>query len=359
MRSLLLLAFILSMSTTTSRAHAADYDPTLRPFWDLLHEPAVIEELRLKPDQRQSYRSLLDELDLRFFPLHNKQRQEAIEGLSQIVAEARTRMKEILEPSQRERLTGLLLWRVGTSALFDEKVAPRMRLTDSQRDRIQTIQAETLANVADLEQQANDGKPRAPLEKRFVDLKTSEQKQILALLRPEQRTTWKELHGRSFDLKQLGRPIFKAPALVNTGEWINSGPISPEHLHGKVVVVHFYAFGCINCIHNFPAYRDWQERYKHSDVVIVGIHTPETAAERKVESVRDEAAEQKLGFPIVVDGRNENWDAWGNSIWPSVYLIDKQGYLRHWWHGELNWQGATGEASMRGWIDELLAEPAA
>lgn len=61
-------------------------------------------------------------------------------------------------------------------------------------------------------------------------------------------------------------------------------------------------------------------------------------------------------FPIAVDGQRKNWQAWGNNMWPSVYLIDKQGFVRHWWYGELNWEVGDGEKYMRERIEELLAE---
>lgn len=86
------------------------------------------------------------------------------------------------------------------------------------------------------------------------------------------------------------------------------------------------------------------------------MHTPETSRERQIENVRSAAAKSGLKFPILIDNKNENWSAWGNSMWPSVYLIDKQGYVRAWWIGELNWKGAQGEKIMRERIEELLAE---
>jgi peroxiredoxin len=90
--------------------------------------------------------------------------------------------------------------------------------------------------------------------------------------------------------------------------------------------------------------------------VVIGVHTPETAGERQVERVREKVEEYKLDFPVVVDNDNAIWNAWGNSIWPSVYLIDKQGRLRYWWYGELNWQEAGGQKIMAQHIEELLAE---
>jgi peroxiredoxin len=91
---------------------------------------------------------------------------------------------------------------------------------------------------------------------------------------------------------------------------------------------------------------------------VLGIHTAETAAERDPANVRKAALEAGLTFPILVDQDKLNWDAWGNSMWPSVYLIDKQGYVRYWWYGELNWKGAEGERRLRKRIEELLDESA-
>ena len=91
-------------------------------------------------------------------------------------------------------------------------------------------------------------------------------------------------------------------------------------------------------------------------VVILGIHTPETSAEREVAAVRQKAAQEKFAFPICIDSKNENWNAWGNATWPSVYLVDKRGYVRAFWPGELRWQGATGDELLAKKIDALLAE---
>jgi len=75
--------------------------------------------------------------------------------------------------------------------------------------------------------------------------------------------------------------------------------------------------------------------------------------------VKTKADSAECEFPVLIDGTKANWNAWGNSMWPSVYLVDKRGYLRHFWPGELKWRGATGDQWMRERIEELLAEPAA
>ena len=89
---------------------------------------------------------------------------------------------------------------------------------------------------------------------------------------------------------------------------------------------------------------------------IIGIHTPETETERNVETLQEKIDEAGFLFPVLVDNDKKLWNAWGNSMWPSVYLIDKQGYLRYWWYGELDWKGAGGQEIMARKIEELLDE---
>ena len=326
------------------------------PYWILLHEPSVVQELKLTATQRKSYQTLLDDLDLRFFPLRNKPQKEALAGASEIVAEAREKLKTLLQPAQARRLSEILLRKIGTPALLRDDVASRLQYTDSQRKLLNEIIDETRTAVSALEKELGEGKPREPLEKKFSELKNDEHQRIQDALKPEQRTAWRDSLGATFDLSKLGQPAFKVPELVDTGEWINSKPLKLEEVRGKVVVLHFYASGCINCIHNYPSYLEWHERYQGKAVTLLGIHTPETASEREPANVRQKAAEAKFAFPVLIDGKNENWNAWGNSMWPSVYVIDKRGYLRHFWPGELKWQGNDGEKYLRERIEQLLAE---
>lgn len=348
--------FLLFMEVGT--AWAIDPYAGNDPWWVLIHEPAVIAELKLSPAQRPAFRKLTDELDQRFFPLRNQPREQAVAGMTKILADAQQQVQALLQPEQRQRLTEILLWRLGSAALLRDEVATRLHFTPTQRRQIERITAETQIAVSAVEKEASEGMSREPLEKKFIELKTDEQQQLLQLLKPAQRAGWKELLGPAFDLKKLGHPAFKAPELVDSQEWINAkSPLKLAQLQGKVVVVHFYASGCINCIHNYPWYRQWHDTFEGQDVQLIGIHTPETEGERDSTSVRRKAAAEKFAFPIMIDGKSENWNAWGNSMWPTVYLIDKRGYLREFWPGELKWQGNDGEKYMRGRIEQLLAEP--
>jgi peroxiredoxin len=140
-------------------------------------------------------------------------------------------------------------------------------------------------------------------------------------------------------------------------EWINSKPLKLSELRGQVVVLHFWTFGCINCRHNYPSLKTWQEKFSKKGVTIIGVHTPETTRESEIENVRASAEENGLKYPIVFDKDASTWKTWNNRYWPSTYLIDKTGFVRYRWDGEFNWKNSMGEAIMRKKIEQLLAEP--
>src|SRR5207244_5896329 len=100
----------------------------------------------------------------------------------------------------------------------------------------------------------------------------------------------------------------------------------------------------------------WHKDFSNKGLVILGVHTPETDGEKKIDSVRQKVKDHKIEYPVAVDGGLRTWKAWGNQFWPSVYLIDKQGYVRYRWDGELNWKDTKGEKLMRDRIEKLLAE---
>jgi thiol-disulfide isomerase/thioredoxin len=151
------------------------------------------------------------------------------------------------------------------------------------------------------------------------------------------------------------RPV-AAPEFPRGTSWVQGKPQTMASLRGKVVIVHFWTFGCENCMNNYPAYKAWQQKYAGKDVVIIGIHTPETAFESHFIRVRDNARKNGLKFAIVLDNKKILWKAWNNRYWPTVYLIDKKGLIRSRWEGELDSEKTKGEPLMREKIDELLAE---
>jgi len=125
---------------------------------------------------------------------------------------------------------------------------------------------------------------------------------------------------------------------------------------GKVTIVHFWTYGCINCRRNLPIYDRWQKRYAARGVMVIGIHTPETEAEGKPANVAKRVKELGITYPVLLDPKRANWSRWPQHIWPSIYLVDKKGLVKYVWEGELEYRGAGGEAKMTRLIETLLRE---
>lgn len=147
----------------------------------------------------------------------------------------------------------------------------------------------------------------------------------------------------------------KAPEFSGK-QWLNSEPLSLAARAGKVTVVHFWTFGCINCKHNLPSYENWRKQLSGRDVAIIGIHTPEFEHEKDAANVKNKVAQLRITWPVLLDPLMENWRRWEQQYWPCVYLVDKKGRVRYRWDGELEYGGANGERIMLGLIEKLLAE---
>lgn len=126
-----------------------------------------------------------------------------------------------------------------------------------------------------------------------------------------------------------------APELSGLENWINSDPIlSMDDLRGKVVLVDFWTYSCINCIRTLPYLQAWHERYEDDGLVILGVHAPEFQFERKVENVQEAVDEFGLTYPVVQDNEFSLWRAYENRYWPAKYLIDQEGNIRYEHFGE-------------------------
>lgn len=142
-----------------------------------------------------------------------------------------------------------------------------------------------------------------------------------------------------------------------TEDWLNTGGKRLEFERGRVYVVEFWTFGCINCLRNLPAYGRWQQRFAKQKLTIIGVHTPETEEEKNADNVREKVRKLGITYPVLLDQDQVNWQRWQQQIWPAVYLVDKRGHVRFRWLGELEWERAGGEAKMARSIERLLAEP--
>ena len=100
------------------------------------------------------------------------------------------------------------------------------------------------------------------------------------------------------------------------------------------------------------------QQFDADTFAIVGIHRPESAREHDIDKVKEKAVQAHMDYPIAIDNQSRAWHAWGNHDWPTTYLIDKNGYVRYWWYGELNWKNNGSEKHLRERIQALMREPA-
>lgn len=141
----------------------------------------------------------------------------------------------------------------------------------------------------------------------------------------------KDSHGAQKELPMY----FAAPEFIGLTDWINSPAIkSIRDLKGKVVLVDFWTFGCINCIHTLPYVQRWYEKYKGEGLVVLGIHAPEFSFERQLDNVMGAVKKYGLTYPVAIDNGFNYWRAYHNRYWPAFFLIDKNGVVRYKHFGE-------------------------
>jgi cytochrome c biogenesis protein CcdA/thiol-disulfide isomerase/thioredoxin len=124
------------------------------------------------------------------------------------------------------------------------------------------------------------------------------------------------------------------PSLSGAVEWLNSRPLTADDLKGKVVLVDFWTYSCINCLRALPYVRAWAEKYRDHGLVVIGVHAPEFAFERNVDNVKKAIATLKIGYPVAIDNEYKIWRAFENEYWPAHYFIDASGMIRHHHFGE-------------------------
>jgi cytochrome c biogenesis protein CcdA/thiol-disulfide isomerase/thioredoxin len=143
------------------------------------------------------------------------------------------------------------------------------------------------------------------------------------------------LRGPARFAAHSGLPVLgPAPDFTRVTHWLNSGPLTMRQLRGKVVLIDFWTYTCINCLRTLPYVRAWDEHYRDRGLVIVGVHTPEFGFEKDTANVRDAIARNRLRYPVAQDNDYGTWNAWGNQYWPAKYLIDTSGRVRYAHFGE-------------------------
>ncbi|WP_326466383.1 cytochrome c biogenesis protein/redoxin [Enterobacter wuhouensis] len=131
-------------------------------------------------------------------------------------------------------------------------------------------------------------------------------------------------------------PRSQLPSLSGGTGWINGDPVTSESLRGKVVLIDFWTWDCINCQHTLPHVREWANKYQPQGLVVIGVHTPEYPWEKPISSVKNAVNKWQLPYRVVTDNNYRIWNAFGNQYWPAHYFFDAKGQLRYTSFGEGN-----------------------
>jgi len=308
----------------------------------------------MTPAQINDVERAINAVELPLWRLRDLPQQKRNDQAGLLISQLKNELLKILTPQQTERLNQLILQAIGIASVLEPEVASRLSLSDEQVNKLSIFLNASYDKMANL--QRNTAMYSESSRVAYVrKLKQENEKKVFSVLNNSQRITLQKLMGHPFDLSRVRTIACKAPEFeVDT--WINNPKMTLPELTGKVTVVHFYAFGCGNCIRTLPYYNKWRNHFPSSTFQIVGIHRPETRQERDIDKVNKKAAEAAIEYPVAIDNESLVWNSWANHIWPSIYLIDKNGYVRYWWYGELNWQGAESEKYLRSKIQELIDE---
>ncbi len=171
------------------------------------------------------------------------------------------------------------------------------------------------------------------VEKDFLNIKVLEEKLV-----PNTNDSTK-MNDNSVDTKQrFNVTAYNAPELKNIAAWINSDPQTITSLKGKVVLIDFWTYSCINCLRTQPYLNAWYDKYKDDGFVILGVHAPEFAFEKVTSNVQKAVVDAGIQYPVALDNNFSTWNAYDNRYWPAKYLIDKDGQVRYTHFGEGDYQ---------------------
>ncbi|MCP4258409.1 MAG: redoxin domain-containing protein [Planctomycetes bacterium] len=354
-----MIFYLLLIQITASGAQAQSCSdmkiPVPHPITSLLRSTVVHRELGLSATEIKDVEKVVSEFDLPLWRLRDLPPQKCNKSATQHIDQLRTKLAQTLSKRQIKRLDQLEWQARGIEIILEPQNAIKLSLSPEQDNRIRMLLSTLQSEIISLKN--NTAISTESLRVAYIQkLQAEIQSNIVTVLNSYQQNILTTLMGRPFDFSQVRVIACKAPE-IETDTWINSSPVSLSGQRGKVTVVHFYAFGCGNCTRTLPYYNDWHKHFPKSSLSIIGIHRPETKQERNIDKVKDKAAQARMEYPVAVDNDSLAWNSWANNIWPSIYLIDKNGFIRYWWYGELNWQGAESEKFLKQRIRELIDEP--
>jgi peroxiredoxin len=323
----------------------------------LLHAPEVQSELGFNTrEKRKHLEEVLGKVDGDWWRARNLPFQERRRAIAQCERTVRDWLFLHVDRATLRRLEQLELRAQGERSLLRRDLAADLNINKTTTQKMIAVAATTEAAVARFETATREGRDTTSLKTQAHEARQREPRALIDLLSRSQQVEYHGRLGREFDTAALSRVFPLAPELVASPHWLNSAPMTLRKLRGQVVILHFYAFECVNCQQNLPIYQQWHTDWSKRGVTVLGIQTPETETEKQVSAVTEAAQRDGITYPVLVDTESKNWKVWGNTMWPTVYVIDADGYIRQWWQGELRWRGARGDEQLTKVVESLLAE---
>lgn len=342
----------------SSTAQYADAEePNLPPvLLQIVRDPVIHEEIKVTSEQVAALLNVTDSFDGRWISSRNLSNVDQQRIVRELTEQLNRALESILLTEQRERLRQLEWQGLGTRALLVSELMERLRIDPGSRARMRAFAMETDAVVKNLEASWSNGEQVAELAEKLRRAQEREQKGILGCLAPSQLKAFEEARGKPFDFTRLRRTNPRAPEFVASAKefWMCGEPRVMEELRGKIVVLHFFSDQFAGCRENLPSYSAWQKDFGDAGVVVVGILTPFEGDQRDSTKVRADLEALGISYPVLFDPEWMNWNAWGNQTWPTVYLIDHEGFVKNFWEGELGFEGAEGDKEFRKWIQEAI-----
>jgi len=240
-RITLLLLLILQVSLANSATAAPDNIPN--PFLILVRDPAVHADLKLTTLQRQQVQTLTDQLDIPMWKMRGMRQEPGFAELHRLISITDTQLTRILTPPQKTRFHQIVLRAQRLEGLFRDDVAKLLSITTQQQSDLRTMIDATQKELTDLNSRKSQGEEAGAIQIEMAAVNRKANDRLKEILSNQQRVEWSKLLGPDFDLNQLGDVRYKAPEFATETEWLHSRPLQLSNLRGKVVVIHYMAYG--------------------------------------------------------------------------------------------------------------------
>lgn len=326
-----------------------------RTLLPLIHSVEAQRELGIQGPELDQLETVLRNIDEEWLRVRSKTEAEIHPVLDRGSEAVLAHLRERLGEAVVARLHQLELQAQGVRALLRPELIDALELT--------TVQVRDLGRLFDatddLRRRARSlvRPPTLPDLAPYQRALASERITAERMLTADQIQRWNSLLGPKQNTGAFERVHPLAPASLESGGWLNGTNASLAALRGRVILVYFYAFQDAASQSAGQACNRWHRMFANNGLTVIGIQSPKTDYERDYARTALTALRDRFQFPVLYDADKANWDAWGNDTWPTLFVVDRRGYIRGWWAGKLQNSNAGGEVRIEQMIRRLLVEP--